>query len=662
MHRGSLWLLFLLCWAGSVQAATIVAAAGAAGNWTAGAAWVGGVAPTAADDAQITATTTSLTIDSGAVARSVDFTGCIAGCTITHNNATLNIGDGTCGAGNVALKMTSGMTYTLVSGSGSAITFKSTCATQQTITTAGQILGNIIINGAGNSYQLQDNLTSSGSFTYTAGTTFDTNSKTMTLNGAAITFAGGSKTYFELNLTGSGIATVSGTNVFTNFNRTGTSVKTDALTLSGSQTISGNFTLAGQSAVNRIIVQSSVLGTQRTITNTGATQLWSNVDLQDMKLTTAYNAAAITGNAGDCQGNDSSITFTTPATQTSTGTASFSWSTHGWTSRVPLPQDDVVISNVFVSGRTVTLDMPRAGKSIDWSTATWAGTAPIWSLSGASIMAFGSITHVAGMTHSGTTVLTFMGRGSSTLTNVGVGWTNGIGVSLVTGTLTLADALSNTSSLTMTSGTLVDAGNAITATSFISSGVTTRTFTQTGNFTLTSTGTVWNMNSSGMTYTGTGSTITISETTQGTSKTFAGAGLQTYGNITFSGKNIIVTGANKFATMALNNLGDTTGVTLPASATTTVTGFTSTASVGNVAKLISSAGGTAATITCASCGTIPVSPATLDYLSIKDSTAAGSGTTWYAGANSTSVSGNSGWIFTAPPGGVSANGFFQLMQ
>jgi len=41
----------------------------------------------------------------------------------------------------------------------------------------------------------------------------------------------------------------------------------------------------------------------------------------------------------------------------------------------------------------------------------------------------------------------------------------------------------------------------------------------------------------------------------------------------------------------------------------------------------------------------------VDYMSIKDSTATG-GAAWYAGANSTNVSGNTGWIFSAPASGA----------
>lgn len=55
-----------------------------------------------------------------------------------------------------------------------------------------------------------------------------------------------------------------------------------------------------------------------------------------------------------------SAAFTTAATQTANGTTSFSWSTAArWTSRVPLPQDNVVINNAFGTSQTVTQDMPR---------------------------------------------------------------------------------------------------------------------------------------------------------------------------------------------------------------------------------------------------------------------------------------------------------------
>ena len=104
-------------------------------------------------------------------------------------------------------------------------------------------------------------------------------------------------------------------------------------------------------------------------------------------ITADTDLSAITGLSGDCGGN-SGITFTPSATQTATGTASFTWSTHGWTSRVPLPQDNVVIANAFVAGRTVTVDMPRLGRDIDFTGVT--GSPSISNGSAASM--YGSLT------------------------------------------------------------------------------------------------------------------------------------------------------------------------------------------------------------------------------------------------------------------------------
>jgi hypothetical protein len=75
--------------------------------------------------------------------------------------------------------------------------------------------------------------------------------------------------------------------------------------------------------------------------------------------------------------------------------------------------------------------------------------------------------------------------------------------------------------------------------------------------------------------------------------------------------------------------------------TTFVNGFNLKGTAGN---LITISSATAATHTLSKAsGTV-----SCDYLSITNSIATG-GASWYAGANSTNVSGNTGWIFTAPP-------------
>ena len=82
--------------------------------------------------------------------------------------------------------------------------------------------------------------------------------------------------------------------------------------------------------------------------------------------------------------------------------------------------------------------------------------------------------------------------------------------------------------------------------------------------------------------------------------------------------------------------------------TVTATNFTLTGSAGFLASIKASTPGSAATLSKAS-GVV-----SCNYLSIQDSIATG-GATWYAGANSTSVSNNTGWIFTAPPAGLTVS-------
>lgn len=162
---------------------TMIVAASGGGNWTTGATWVGGVAPTAADDAVLDATSGNVTITSGSVARSLDCTGYTG--TLTHNAVGFNLGDGTAGSGNAALTLSAGMTYTLINSSTSSILFISTSTTQQSITTAGKTLGNVTFNGSGGTWLLADDFICSA-LLVSAGT-FNTGSRTITCATFSIT-------------------------------------------------------------------------------------------------------------------------------------------------------------------------------------------------------------------------------------------------------------------------------------------------------------------------------------------------------------------------------------------------------------------------------------------------------------------------------------------
>ena len=111
--------------------ATRTAAAGG-GNWTAGATWVGGVAPTAADDAVLDATSGNVTIDSGAVCRSLD-------CNNTNTGSLEITGANTFGTINKTAA--AACTLTLPTSSGITITglFNVTGASGAVLTLTGDI-------------------------------------------------------------------------------------------------------------------------------------------------------------------------------------------------------------------------------------------------------------------------------------------------------------------------------------------------------------------------------------------------------------------------------------------------------------------------------------------------------------------------------------------
>jgi len=138
--------------------------------------------------------------------------------------------------------------------------------------------------------------------------------------------------------------------------------------------------------------------------------------------------------------------------------------------------------------------------------------------------------------------------------------------------------------------------------------------------------------------------------TAATAKTFVG-GSSTY-NCTLSNDGagaLTITGSNTFTSIA--NGTQPTTFTFTAATTQTITNWNISGTAGNLVTINSSTAAVPALLSKAS-GTVSA-----DYLSIQDSTALG-GAAWYAGANSTNVSGNLGWIFSAPPVVTAGGNFF----
>jgi hypothetical protein len=126
----------------------------------------------------------------------------------------------------------------------------------------------------------------------------------------------------------------------------------------------------------------------------------------------------------------------------------------------------------------------------------------------------------------------------------------------------------------------------------------------------------------------------------------------TLNDVTITGDNVrIVASSISVNNLTLNIGGYATGFRATAGITITVRGaFITDGSAGNLAILRS--------LTAASAFTLSKTTGMVseDYLSLRDSAATG-GAVWYAGANSTNTSGNSGWIFTAPPAWANISSF-----
>ena len=210
-----------------------------------------------------------------------------------------------------------------------------------------------------------------------------------------------------------------------------------------------------------------------------------------------------------------------------------------------------------------------------------------------------------------------------------------------TGTTTLVGTLTLSNVLTLTNGTLACSVYNMESLTFASTGVATRSITGSGTYTVTGSGATAFSNASATGITMSGFTISM---TNASAKTFAGGG-GTYPTLDQGGAGTLtITGNNSFA-----NLTSTTPSTITFSISTTQTFTAFNVSPGTTIN--SSVASFQATLSKSS-GTVSV-----DYLSIRDTNATG-GADWYAGANSTNVSNNTGWIFTAPPAAPVTGNFF----
>jgi hypothetical protein len=468
----------------------------------------------------------------GVTGAAVYFKSTATGKTITTNGVTLTATsayfDGLGGEWTLGSALTTGVACFFLKGTFSTANFNISCS-QFNLTFSGSDvrtvnLGSSTVTITGATMTTgQSNLT---------GLTFNAGTSTIIGSNANPIFNGQGLTWYNVTFssTGAGTVTVNFTNTFNNLtftSRAATGFR--AVVFSGNQTINGTLTFgAANTAIRRISVASSIIGTQRTITAATVATI-ADVDFRD--IAAAGTSAPWSGTRlGNCLGN-SNITFDAPKTVYRVGTGS--WSATQWSltsggsvdvNNFPLAQDIMVFDTGTVTG-THTIDGAWQLGSLDCSLLNVAVTIA----SGTVTPTFyGDITLDADITLTGTGVFTFAGQGvTRNITSAGDVFTQPLTINAPLGTVRLVDNLTTGSTLatTLTAGTL-DLNNQTLSTGIFNSSVSNvRTIAfGTGNITITgTTATILNFTNGGANLTLTGSRNIYATNASGTTnRTFNG--------------------------------------------------------------------------------------------------------------------------------------------
>jgi hypothetical protein len=343
-------------------------------------------------------------------------------------------------------------------------------------------------------------------------------------------------------------------------------------------------------------------------------------------------------------------------TWNSTNTVNWSTSSGGvGGASVPTAADNVFFdanSNVGTGAFTVTMaNSPRVCNDFTASgldgTMTLAGTSIGLTVSGSLFFPATNFTR----TYTGTTTFDATTTGKTITTNgktittilfdgVGGGWI-------------LQGALTAGNQCTLTNGTLDLNGKTLTCPTRFITGAGTKNLTFNGGILACTGSSTTSFNNAAPTnFTTTAGTGTgIISMIGASAKTFVGGGSTFNCTLNQGGAGALtVTGSNTFSN--ITNTVQPASVLFTFNTTSTFTNFSLSGTAGNLIS-IASTGFSNFTLSKSS-GTV-----SSDYLSITRSTATG-GAAWYAGANSTDVLNNSGWIFTAPPAPSAGNGNFLM--
>jgi hypothetical protein len=591
----------------------------------------------------------------------------VAGQTYTHTGTVTLTGTGTL--------TTAGKTFSAVTVDGSGITVtlgdalnvstRSITITQGTFTTSGSnysvTAGTLNSNNSnvrtltlnGSTITLLSGFSNTLNFATTTNFTFNANTSTINCSDFNVIFSGGGLTFNNVSFTNAPNSShvLSGNNTFANFtvaDRTNDGVT--QISIGGNQTITGTFTVNGTQTLHqkRIWIRSNIFGTNRTITAAAI-----NLDMVDFRNITGAGAASWSDSSrtqywGDAGGN-SGITFATGRSVYWNLAGTQNWHATAWAltnngtpaaANYPLVQDTAIFTEAGSAG---TVQLPTQGTMIGnitmadgVSNRTSAMTLRFGGADFASF--FGNITLFSNLTLSGGPQAMRLSGYANTqqITTAGVSLTP-VNVNTQEGynnTVQLQDnfLLPSNRTLSLLNQATFNANNFnVTAGSFVVNNSslfgltegTTKTLTMgSGTWTLSGTGTVWNIQSTtGLTLNANTSTIAFSNTST-TAKTFAGGGL-TYYNLSISPAtgiaDYIITGANTFNQISSSKT-VAYFITLPAATTTTVTTWSAGGSSGNLLTLRSSTFGTTYTnATLAVTNTFTTDYAAVAYVALSSS-------------------------------------------
>lgn len=447
------------------------------GVWTTASTWVENQVPTAADDVVATASSGPVVVSSNGVCRSLDLSLYTNQLTI-NSGITITIGDSGLGAGSVALKFSSSMTFVLGSVTTSKIVFASTNSTTQTITTNGKT-GCPAINFTGSvgaNYQFTDNYSaisgagfiltdgtlnlngktltfSAGIFnisgsnlrtltatsstiycgTWTATTTtnltFTSTGSTIGLVGSgSTTFNGGGLTYVTVTLNNTGTTTMAGTNTFTTL----TNLGTGTLTL-GTACITTNLNASG-GAIN-------ITATQTTLTNLGGTSGLITISTTNTISTIALTGAGLTL---------STVANTLPAiTMTGGGVCTNSIAATVFSGGITCSTNSTfTISSSCTIATNTPLTTGSSGTSSINAALTLTGGAPVITVSSGSQLNMGGTPGGSGLTITNNGAVSITANwGITLLTNnsfVSIATTTNTGITTLTGTGTVTSSIATT--------------------------------------------------------------------------------------------------------------------------------------------------------------------------------------------------------------------------